>query len=124
MSKSALILIAGFLVLSGCTNMAPEIQPEDQGPVGCIPEFPDMDVTYDNYVKGILTRYCIDCHHPGNSPGPGDFTNYNGILSYVGDVFYYRVVQDLADMPQNNAPLPQAVRDSLYVWIKNCAPEK
>ncbi|MGV8092451.1 MAG: hypothetical protein AB2L24_11365 [Mangrovibacterium sp.] len=118
MKKIILIMIAG-MILYGCTNMAPEMPPEAE----CTPQFPDMDVTYDNYVRGILVRYCIECHQGGNSPGPGNFTTYNGIQPYTGDLFYYRVISDNADMPQGNAPLPESIRDSLNVWIRNCAPE-
>lgn len=105
-----------------CTNMAPELATDDPVSGDCVPEFPDMNITYENYVKGVLTRNCITCHYPGNSPGPGDFTTYEGIQVYVGNAFFYRVISDQADMPQNNAPLPQTTRDSLNVWISNCAP--
>jgi hypothetical protein len=98
--------------------------PEDTVQGDCTPQFPDMDVTYNNYVKGIMTQYCISCHHTGNSQGPGDFTTYNGLMAYAGgSSFTARVIQDGADMPQGMAPLPKAIRDSLDVWIKNCAPE-
>ena len=112
-------MAAGISFLLGCTNMAPEMPSEGE----CTPLFPEMDVTYDNYVKGIVTRYCTECHQGGNSPGPGDFRTYTGILPYTGEAFFYRVIQDDADMPQGNAPLPEAIRDSLNVWIKNCVPE-
>jgi hypothetical protein len=114
-----LMLIAVGTIIFGCTNMAPE----EEDPTGCTPEFPEMDVTYENYVKGIVTQYCIECHHTGNSTGPGDFTTYNGLMAYTGSSFYFRVIQDGADMPQGNAPLPKAIRDSLDVWIRNCAPQ-
>ncbi len=107
----------------GCTNMAPELSTEKPGSEECFPEFPDMNVTYDNYVKDVLTRNCTVCHYPGNSPGPGNFTTYEGIMALVDGAFFYRVVSDQADMPQGNAPLPQSTRDSLNVWISNCAPK-
>lgn len=119
--KLILFLIAGAALISGCENQATET-PDDPGG-DCTPQFPDMNVTYNNYVKGILDKYCISCHHAGNSAGPGDFGSYNGAKAYTtGNVFFARVIQDGADMPQGNAPLPKAVRDSLDVWIKNCAP--
>jgi hypothetical protein len=88
----------------------------------CVPQFPDDHVTYDNYVKNILSTYCIDCHN-GRGISPGDFRTYNGVRQYT-DEFQFRVIQDRADMPQGNAPLPKSIRDSLAVWIGNCAPEK
>jgi hypothetical protein len=103
--------------------MAPEMLDENPGPQDCTPQFPDMNITYDNYVKNILSQYCITCHQGGNSQGPGNFTSYNGVKPYLGS-FHVRVIQDRADMPQGTAPLPKSIRDSLNIWINNCAPEK
>jgi len=129
MEKSKLLLIGMVLFLAGCSNSATEMESDiDNNPGnGCTPEFPGMDVTYDNYVAGVyvagvLNRYCIECHHTGNSQGPGDFSSYSGVLPYV-DNFFFRVIPDNADMPQGNAPLPKAVRDSLNIWVRNCAPQ-
>lgn len=122
---SYLILVTGIILLYGCSNEADEMLPEEdpKQEEDCVPQFPDMDVTYNNYVKSVVDQYCISCHHTGNSSGPGDFTSYNGLLTYAtGNSFYVRVIQDGADMPQGTAPLPKAVRDSLNVWIQNCAP--
>ncbi|HAH23851.1 MAG TPA: hypothetical protein DCL77_08850 [Prolixibacteraceae bacterium] len=118
------ILIVGItLLICGCTNMAPETIDESQGPSNCTPQFPGMNITYDNYVKNILSRNCIICHQGGNSPGLGNFTTYNGVKPHL-DYFYVRVIQDRADMPQGHAPLPKSTRDSLNIWISNCSPEK
>ena len=123
---SYLLIVIGIILLYGCGNneadeMLPDEDPNQEE--DCVPQFPDMNVTYNNYVKGIVTQYCISCHHAGNSTGPGDFTTYNGLLTYAErNSFYARVILDGADMPQNAAPLPKAVRDSLDVWIQNCAP--
>jgi hypothetical protein len=123
MKINSRIMIAGIAIfLVGCINMAPETDNENQGQSGCTPQFPDMKVTYNNYVKKIITRYCITCHQGGNSPGPGNFTTYNGVRLY-SDFFNLRVIQDRADMPQGNSPLPKSIRDSLNVWINNCSPE-
>ena len=122
MKTKTKILIAGIILLYGCTNMAPETIDENQGPSGCTPLFPDKHINYDNYVKKIITHYCISCHQGGNSPGPGNFTTYNGVRLYA-DFFALRVIQDRADMPQGNAPLPKSTRDSLNIWINNCSPE-
>ena len=117
------ILIIGIIILLwGCTNMAPETVDVNQGQSGCTPKFPDMKVTYNNYVKAVIARYCINCHQGGNSPGPGNFATYNGVLAYAA-FFDVRVIQDRADMPQGNAPLPKSTRDSLNIWINNCTPE-
>jgi hypothetical protein len=127
MKTIALITVfAGMTVIFGCNNEATEMPDDDDNPGqgDCTPQFPDMNVTYNNYVKGVLTKYCIECHHAGNSTGPGDFNSYNGIMVYAkGNSFQARVIQDNADMPQGNAPLPKAIRDSLDVWISNCAPQ-
>ena len=120
--KSKLIVSLIGLLLFGCINMAPEKLDENPEQPGCSPQFPDMNVTYNNYVKKIITRYCITCHQGGNSPGPGNFSTYNGVRIYA-DFFAVRVIQDRADMPQGNAPLPKQVRDSLNIWINNCSPE-
>ena len=119
------ISIAGItLLLWGCINMAPEMLIEDPDADGCIPQFPEFNITYENYVKEIVTHYCIECHYTGNSPGPGDFTSYEGLKLYTGDLFYFNVIQDQASMPQGNAPLPKSTRDSLNIWLQNCTPEK
>lgn len=124
MKINSKMLIAGItILLCECTNMAPETLDENQGQPGCTPLFPDKNVTYDNYVKNVVSRYCSTCHLGGNSQGPGNFTTYNGILPYTA-FFELRVIQDRADMPQGNAPLPKSVRDSLNIWINNCSPEK
>lgn len=93
--------------------MAPEFAIDDSGQ-DCTPQFPEMEVTYNNYVRNVIVSHCTEsCHKGGNSLGPGDFRTFEGLKPYVGDVFYYRVVQDRADMPQGKAPLPKAIRDSL-----------
>lgn len=123
MKKKIILLLAVTLsICIKCTNMAPEIPTNKEGSGNCSPQFPNMKVTYNNYVKKIVNQYCIVCHTGGNSPGPGNFGTYSGILPYV-DFFSSRVIQDRADMPQGNAPLPKAVRDSLNIWIRNCSPE-
>ena len=122
-----LLIVIGTILLYGCSNneadeMLPEENPDQEE--DCVPQFPNMNVTYTNYVKGVVDQYCISCHHAGNSTGPGDFSTYNGLLPYAtGNSFYARVIQDGADMPQDAAPLPKAIRDSLNVWIQNCAPQ-
>jgi len=119
------ILITGIIILLiGCTHDEPGIPGESQGQTGdCTPQFPDKNITYDNYVKNIIAHYCINCHQGGNAPGPGNFTTYAGVLPYTA-FFNVRVIQDRADMPQGRAPLPKSTRDSLNIWISNCAPEK
>jgi hypothetical protein len=102
-----------------CTRTAPEPPSANQGD-SCTLQFPNMHVTYNNYVKKILVTYCVACHN-GRGIAPGDFSTYRGVLPYKG-MFYFRVLQDRADMPQGNAPLPKSIRDSLSVWIANCAP--
>jgi hypothetical protein len=122
MKQIKLILFIGLLIL-GCTKMAPEFAIDDSGQ-DCTPQFPEMEVTYNNYVRNVIVSHCTEsCHKGGNSLGPGDFRTFEGLKPYVGDVFYYRVVQDRADMPQGKAPLPKAIRDSLNIWIKNCGPQ-
>jgi hypothetical protein len=116
------ILIAGIILLLGCTKMAPETIDVNQTQSDCTPQFPDMKVTYNNYVKNVIARYCINCHQGGNSPGPGNFATYTGVRPYT-DFFNLRVISDRADMPQGNAPLPKSTRDSLNIWINNCTPE-
>lgn len=111
------------LLVGGCENTAPEIADEIPDPQACTPQFPGMNITYDNYVKKIISNHCISCHAGGNSPGPGNFTTYNGVKPHI-DHFFVRVIQDRADMPQGMAPLPKSTRDSLNIWINNCAPEK
>lgn len=120
--KSKILAALMAMLLFACINMAPETLDENPGQAGCTPQFPNMKVTYNNYVKNIIARYCITCHQGGNSPGPGNFTTYNGVWLYA-DFFAVRVIQDRADMPQGNAPLPKSVRDSLNIWINNCSPE-
>ena len=117
------ILLAAFIIFLGaCENTAPEMPDEHAGPQDCTPQYPGMDITYDNYVKKIISTNCTSCHAGGNSPGLGNFTSYNGVKEHL-DHFYVRVIQDRADMPQGNAPLPKSTRDSLNIWINNCAPE-
>jgi hypothetical protein len=115
------ITLAAVLYLS-CTRTAPE-SPDAMNGNGCTAQIPDMHVTYDNYVRGVLTTYCTPSCHNGGSLAPGDFRTYQGVRPYLSQ-FYYRVIQDRADMPQGNAPLPKSIRDSLNAWIKNCAPEQ
>ena len=96
--------------------------PQISGAGNCNPLFSDKKVTYDNYVKKIIATYCTISCHTGDASSPGDFQTYKGLEPYLNQ-FYFRVIQDRADMPQGNAPLPKAIRDSLDIWIKNCSPE-
>ncbi len=121
---TAIAMLLCLSAITGCIKMAPATN-EQSRPDNCIPVFPEQHVTYENYVRGILATHCTPtCHRGGNTPGTGDFTTYEGVLLHSGDIFYYRVIQDNADMPQDNAPLPKDIRDSLNTWIKNCAPEQ
>jgi hypothetical protein len=117
------IIVLTITILS-CTRMAPETITDDGQNNNCTPQFPDKQVTYNNYVKNIITTHCtVTCHRGGNTLGTGNFTTYSGILPHTGSIFYFRVIQDNADMPQGMAPLPKAIRDSLNIWIANCSPE-
>ena len=123
--RNSIILLSLLTILCfGCKeNMAPETGDQNnEGKAGCTPLYPEMDITYDNFVKGVVTKYCAQCHYGGNSPGPGNFTTYSGITVYA-DFFSVRVISDNADMPQGNAPLQKSIRDSLNIWINNCIPE-
>ncbi|UKJ07609.1 hypothetical protein [Solitalea lacus] len=116
--------VLGILfLLEACTRMAPEVEPPTDN-TDCVPQFPDQKVTYQNYVKNIVALHCTrTCHKGGNSLGTGNFTTYAGLKHFATDRFYFRVIQNNADMPQGKAPLPKSIRDSLNVWLKNCAPE-
>ncbi|HRE50716.1 MAG TPA: hypothetical protein PK339_04820 [Flavitalea sp.] len=119
-----IFLLIGLNSFQGCIKTAPEISGDQEEGNNCTPQFPDKQVSYENYAKNIINRYCTEsCHRGGNTPGTGNFTTYRGIKPYTGSTFYYRVIQDNADMPQDNAPLPRNIRDSLNIWIKNCAPQ-
>lgn len=113
------IISMGTVFYLSCTRIAPEAPDTTNG--NCTPKFPGQEVTYNNYVKHILATYCTPTCHNGGSTGPGDFRTYKGVLPYTSQ-FYYRVIQDKADMPQGNAPLPQTIRDSLNIWLQNCTP--
>jgi hypothetical protein len=121
--KRYLKLFAVLLIFYyGCSKMAPENAAE-LPPLNCNPAFPEMNVTYANYVKNIISTHCtVTCHKGGNTLGPGNFTTYAGVRPYT-DRFFFRVISDQADMPQGKAPLPKSTRDSLNVWINNCSPE-
>ncbi len=125
MKRIIIFLVAVYILYPSCVKMAAEKLSDDQGgSANCTPQFPDKNVTYENYVKNIVSHYCTEsCHRGGNSKGTGNFTSYEGIKPHTGNIFYYRVIQDKADMPQDNAPLPKNIRDSLNIWIKNCAPQ-
>lgn len=124
MKIKIIFFLAAFIGGLSCTRMAPELLSEEEGLSDCTPKHPDQHITYDNYVKGILAANCTEsCHRGGNTPGPGDFTSYRGLLPFTGKIFYYRVIQDHADMPQDKAPLPASVRDSLNTWMENCSPQ-
>ncbi|POY36934.1 hypothetical protein C3K47_07675 [Solitalea longa] len=124
MLKGIIMTLVATTVLMSCTRMAPETEPEDNGPSDCSPVFPDKQVTYNGYVKHIIAAHCTQsCHRGGNTLGTGNFTSYEGLKPFANDNFYIRVVQDNADMPQGMAPLPKSTRDSLNVWLKNCIPE-
>lgn len=116
-------MAAFAFLLVACEHTPPEMEPEQPGAQDCTPQFPGMNITHDNYVKKIISTHCTSCHAGGNTQGPGNFTSYNGVKEHLGH-FQVRVIQDRADMPQGNTPLPKSTRDSLNMWISNCAPEK
>jgi hypothetical protein len=113
-----LLLICALLLFSrACTRAALE------SPLSkpCVAHFPGENVTYEGYVKGIMSTYCTRSCHVGDASAPGDFRTYQGIQPYIGG-FVSHVIGDGADMPLGDAPLPQSIRDSLNIWIRNCAP--
>lgn len=120
------IALTTFIVsicIWGCSKTAPEEPSGNPPPTNCTPQFPDKQVTYNGYVKNIIAQNCTNtCHKGGNTEGPGNFTTYAGVKPYA-DKFLLRVIPDNADMPQGRAPLPKAIRDSLNVWVRNCALE-
>ncbi len=123
MKRLFFILLAFGAFYYSCSKMAPEEAGPEQ-PISCTPQFPDQNVTYENYVKNIVARHCtITCHKGGNTLGPGNFTTYAGLLAYTQTSFFFRVVTDQADMPQGKPRLPKSTRDSLNIWLKNCTPE-
>ena len=117
-----LLLAVCVIIFSTCCIIAPESSEAAYGNDACTPKFPDHNVTYVNYVKDIIADNCTNTCHVGDASAPGDFRTYSGVEEYT-DQFYFRVIQDRADMPQGNAPLPKTTRDSLNIWIENCAPE-
>ncbi|GAA4308264.1 hypothetical protein [Compostibacter hankyongensis] len=118
----AALLLTAVSLYWGCTKTA-EKPAETGNGSDCTPRFPDQHVTYENYVKNIIRTYCTSsCHNGNGGISPGDFRTYAGLRPYTG-AFNIRVIQDHADMPQGNAPLPKSIRDSLNIWIGNCAPE-
>ncbi|AFD08548.1 hypothetical protein [Solitalea canadensis] len=122
MKNTVFLMIILAFCSWGCSKTAPE-EPSGNPPTGCTPQFPDKQVTYNGYVKNIITLNCTQsCHKGGNSLGTGNFTTYAGVKPYA-DQFPLRVISDNADMPQGGVRLPKAVRDSLNIWVKNCAPE-
>lgn len=126
MKKAMYLLLLGAAVsfYVSCEKSAPEMPEEEPPGEECEPEFPDQNVTYENYVKSIVETHCTPGCHNGGNQGPGNFTTYTGLLSYAQRAsFMSRVISDNADMPMGNAPLPEATRDSLNTWIANCAPE-
>jgi len=121
--KIAVIVLVIFCLalFDRCTKMATESHNAGaNGP--CSPAFPEKQVSYNSYVKQIISTYCTNSCHNGDALAPGDFRTYQGLQPYVQE-FYFRVIQDRADMPQGDAPLPRSIRDSLNIWIENCAPE-
>ena len=124
MQKKIAVIVLVIFCLVGvvrCTKMAGESA--NAGANGnCTPAFPEKQVSYNGYVKQIISSYCTNSCHNGDALAPGDFRTYQGVLPYVSE-FYFRVIQDRADMPQGDAPLPRSIRDSLNIWIENCAPE-
>lgn len=116
--KVVMVTLVSLIAYLGCTKVAMK-PPEHKD---CIPKFPDKQVTYNGYVKNILSIYCYNCHS-GGGPGPGNFTTYSGVVEHTHS-WKIRVLSDNADMPQGDAPLPQNIRDSLAYWIGNCTPEK
>ena len=110
-----------LVLFDHCTKMATESPNAGSGGM-CSAAFPEKQVSYNGYVKQIISSYCTNSCHNGDALAPGDFRTYQGILPYVQQ-FYFRVIQDRADMPQGDAPLPRTIRDSLNIWIENCAPE-
>lgn len=115
-------ILMTIIVYWGCTKTA--MKPDDHyhEHEECTPKFPDKQVTYNGYVKNVISTYCLNCHS-GGGPGPGDFRTYSGLVEHT-HAWKIRVLPDNADMPQGNAPLPPSVRDSLSYWIDNCTPEK
>ncbi|MEX0684388.1 MAG: hypothetical protein WD267_12015 [Balneolales bacterium] len=117
-----ILLYLFFFVTIICSNIACDNSVSDEEEE-CVPEFPDENVTYNNYVANVVSNNCTSCHRTGGE-GPGDFTSYDGLVPYAShSSFEFRVLSDNADMPQDNPPLPKSTRDSLSIWINNCLPE-
>lgn len=116
------LTVLGLAAGAGCSKTAPE-SPNAKNNGSCSPEFLGDTVTYDGYVRHVLITYCTPNCHNGGPFAPGDFRTYQGVRPYTGQ-FIYRVIGAQADMPLDMAPLPETIRDSLNIWIKNCAPEK
>ncbi|MEO0404585.1 MAG: hypothetical protein AAF193_06915 [Bacteroidota bacterium] len=111
-----LSVIGLVLILSACQyNVASEQEPE-----GCeIPEVP----TYSADIKQIIDTRCATpiCHTPAGD-APGDFTNYEGMESYLNSGFFAtRVLEDM-DMPPSSS-LGDCDLEKIETWINQGAQE-
>ncbi|MEE9372489.1 MAG: hypothetical protein V3V00_05490 [Saprospiraceae bacterium] len=125
---AATILIITLFLLSNC-NRDQLVQIE----MDC-----DENVTYTSLIKPIIDESCAysGCHDGAGGIGPGDYTQYNGILGHLnGGSFRSRTI-DQKDSPSIGMPPDMSVyaaslKDNLTdeefemitCWLDNNFPE-
>jgi peroxiredoxin len=88
------------------------------------------EVTYSKQISRIFQKHCVDCHHPGEI-GPFSLTSYDAAIGWADTI--EEVVRDRRMPPwhadtkygafSNDCQLPEEVKELIYQWVKDGAPE-
>ena len=107
-----------LLAISSCSK--------DKTSMPVEPEICDsITVTFQSDILSIMNTYCTfsGCHSYGS--GVGNFSNYSGVKSKIGNGQLENRVLNLKDMPPTYSPGPKSINNDdlqkIECWIKDGA---
>lgn len=85
-----------------------------------------MDVTYNNFVAGLMDANCNSCHNPTSPSGNIVTSDYDNLLLIVNNGKLEGAVNHLpgySSMPKGSNKLPDCDLDKLNAWLNAGNPE-
>lgn len=85
-----------------------------------------MDVTYQNFVSGLLETHCNSCHNPSSPSGNVITSSYNDLLIIVNNGKLEGAVNHLpgfSPMPKGANQLPDCDLAKINAWLNAGNPQ-
>lgn len=84
------------------------------------------NVTYQNFVSGLMVTHCNTCHNASNPSGNVQTDTYNNLIVVVNNGKLIGAINHLSGfspMPQGGNKLPSCDLQKIAAWIEAGAPQ-